>query len=59
MVRARLVAAKNGDELRNHGGDGRRHGEPRDDDQRKEEKDDGKVRQALEKVVGIRLRPAA
>ena len=44
VQRARgLVAAKDGDHLRDYGGDGGRHGEPGDDDQGKEEKDDGKI----------------
>ena len=56
MQRARgLMSTKNGDELGKHGSDRWRHGKAGDDDQRKEEKDHGEVREALQDVVRVCL----
>jgi hypothetical protein len=48
-----LVAAENGDDLRNHGSDDRRHGKSRDDSHRKEYKYDSQVGESLEDVVSV------
>jgi len=54
-----LVAAEDGDELREDGSDGRGHGKSGDDDQGKDQKDDGEIGEALDDIVRDNSRAVA